>query len=193
MIIYKFTRLTRYLHLLNLTFIVLIFFSCINTAQAAIMVNISEGAAWRYSADTQQPADKWYRTNFNDNSWQTGTSEFGYGTSSFSTHLGNMQGNYSTIYVRKEFTITNIYSIIDMSFAVRCDGAFIAYINGMKVISNKAVRANPNAEILNISGFIHELLPGTNLLAVSCSNDSINSSDFSFIPIFKVYEIQGGQ
>ncbi len=43
-------------------------------------------------------------------------------------------------------------------------------------------------EQLDISGFAHELFPGTNVLGIQGFNDDIDSSNFSFIPLFKIVE-----
>jgi hypothetical protein len=157
------------------------------------MVSIKEGDEWTYFKGVQKPPRKWNQSGFDDSQWLKGTSGFGYGHTSISTHLGDMMGNYSTVYARKEFTVDNIYTVTGMTMTVICDGPFTAYLNGMKVIRSKSVRQrSQQSEKLDISGFAHELFPGSNQLSVQCSNDDVNSDDFSFIPYFEVLEYQGG-
>lgn len=169
-----------------------------HSAQAASMLQIVEGDAWQYFKGTTKPPRGWTSIDFDDSSWLNGITGLGYGGSN-RTYLSDMQGNYSTLYSRRQFNVKNIYAVTGISLSIACDGAFIAYLNGIEVIRNDSVSkstpdkpAIPLAEQLDVSGFIHELLPGKNVLAVECNNDDINSIDFSFIPLFEIFETQGG-
>jgi hypothetical protein len=153
------------------------------------IVQIKEGDEWRYFKGIQKPPLNWNRGGFDDKNWQTGPSGFGYGQGMNRTYLGDMQGNYSTVYARRALAINNIYNVTGMTLSLVCDGAFIAYLNGMEIIRNSS---SLQRELFDVSGFIHELLPGKNVLSVECTNDNINSNDFSFIPFFEVLEYQGG-
>ncbi|MBI5055577.1 MAG: hypothetical protein HZB61_03035 [Nitrospirae bacterium] len=182
------------IYLLLLAAIFLVFAamtSMLNTsfAQAGPIVSISEGDEWHYFKGTQKPPRGWNRNGFDYSNWQKGPSGFGYGKTSNKTNLGDMRGNYSTVYARSEFDINNIYAVGGMTLSLFCDGAFVAYLNGIEIIRNDSGRM---AEQFDVSGFIHELLPGKNVLSVECSNDDINSNDFSFIPYFKILESQKG-
>jgi len=190
-------KLTIYFVLMLL---LLVFMAGINdhTALAATMLQIVEGDDWRYSKGTTKPPYKWTGIDFDDSNWPNGSTGLGYGNSRNRTYLDDMQGNYSAVYSRRQFTINNIYAVSGMTFSVVCDGAFIAYLNSVEIIRNASVNKsapelNLHAEQLDISGFIHELLPGKNVLSVECNNDDISSKDFSFIPVFEVYEHRGGQ
>lgn len=161
-----------------------------NVGNVSPNVTISEGAEWSYLKGIQAPPRKWKEQGFDDSSWLKGRSGFGYGGSNNRTNLGDMRGNYSTVYARTEFTVNNIYTVTGMTLAVGCDGPFIAYLNGVEIFRNNAGMLQ--LEVLDVSGFIHELFPRKNVLAVECSNDDITSNEFSFIPIFEVHEDQGG-
>ena len=155
---------------------------------------IQEGDVWSYYKGVQDPPHKWYSYDFNDSTWQSGPSAFGYGQGFNRTYLSDMQGNYDTIYARHIFMISKPQKVAGMSLSVFCDGPFIAYLNDIEVIrtntistmSSDQLLSAPQAERYNISGFIHELMPGNNILAVQCSNDDIISSNFSFVPYFEV-------
>ena len=159
-----------------------------DSALAASMVRITDGDEWHYLKGVQTPPRYWNQNGFDDSAWLKGRSGFGYGNVSNRTFLEDMQGNYSTVYARREFNINNMYVVTGMTMSVVCDGPFKAYVNGVEVISSK----NSLPEQLDIGGFIHELIPGSNVLSVECTNDDINSKDFSFIPYFDVSEYQGG-
>ncbi|MEW6600278.1 MAG: hypothetical protein AB1499_04860 [Nitrospirota bacterium] len=157
-------------------------------------VRISEGEEWRYFKGTTNPPDKWKQIDFDDRNWLRGPTGLGYGGSN-GTYLDDMRGKYSTVYSRRVFHVNDIYSVTGMTLTIECDGAFIAYLNSVEIIRNDAVVKsapdNPtHAELLDISGFVHELLPGNNVLSVECSNDDINSKDFSFVTVFEILEYQ---
>ncbi|MBI5056778.1 MAG: hypothetical protein HZB61_09210 [Nitrospirae bacterium] len=169
-----------------------------HSAQAASMLKIVEGNKWRYFKGTTKPPHKWTSIDFEDSNWPHGMTGLGYGHSRNRTYLGDMRGNYSTVYSRRQFTINNIHAVSGINLSIVCDGAFIAYLNSIEIIRNDSVNKSastpaPQAEQLDISGFTDELLPGKNVLSVECSNDDISSRDFVFIPVFEVFEHQGGQ
>jgi hypothetical protein len=145
------------------------------TAHAASF-KIAEGDNWHYFKGIEEPPDKWHYASFDQSRWQTGQTGFGYGNA------------------RRVFTITNPTAVTGMTLSVVCDGPFIAYLNGIEIIRTNTIQVTPPdpstgkllAEPLNISGFAHELMPGSNVLAVQCSNDDIDSGDFSFIPLLEV-------
>lgn len=157
-------------------------------------VSIAEGDEWHYFKGSQEPPRGWNSSGFDNSNWQKGASGFGYGQGMSKTYLGDMQGNYLSVYVRREFTL-GYEGASSIALSVVCDGPFVAYLNSIEVIRSNAARkgsSSQTAEKLDISGFAHELVPGTNVLSIKCSNDDINSGDFSFVPSFEYTEKQGG-
>jgi hypothetical protein len=138
------------------------------TAHAASF-KIAEGDNWHYFKGIEEPPDKWHYASFDQSRWQTGQTGFGYGNGHYRTHLNDMQGTYLTLYARRVFTITNPTAVTEMTLSVVCDGPFKAYLNGIEVIRTNTVQVTPPnssmgkplAEPLNISGFAHELMPGS--------------------------------
>ncbi len=153
-------------------------------AEPLRVINVVEGDVWRYFKGEKKPKSKWNHIGFDDSGWHSGPSGFGYGDSNNNTVLDDMQGKYTSVCVRREFTVDNPNAITRMTLTIDSDGAFIAYLNGLKVIQSK-VKMN---EELDISGFAHELFPGTNVLCIQAFNDKIDSDDFTFIPRFKLVE-----
>lgn len=162
-----------------------------NAEITASAVSIKDGDEWKYFKGVEKPPRYWNQNGFDVTTWPRGSTGLGYGSTLSKTHLEDMQGSYATVYARREFSIKNIYIVTGMTLSVICDGPFKAHINGVEVISNSSVN-NFTVDELDISGFIHELLPGNNVLSVECSNDDIRSKDFTFIPYFDVFEYQGG-
>ena len=153
------------------------------TVHAASIVTIKEGDVWRYFKGTEDPPYKWNHIGFDDAVWFSGRSGFGYGDRHYNTALDDMQTNYTGIYVRREFAVSNPAAVTGMTLSVVCEGAFKAYLNGIEVIRSD-IQIN---EQLDISGFAHELLPGINVLAIQCFNADMNSSGFLFIPSFRIF------
>jgi len=190
----RFCRLIKFL----LCLILFSIFSVLETgisehtslAASTSTLKIDEGAEWHYFKGTQKPPYGWNSSGFNVSSWQKGPSGFGYGKGTNRTYLGDMKGKYLTVYARREFT-ADYQGISSMSLYVSCDGPFVAYLNGIEVIRNSAGLggiSDQSPERLDITGFAHELFPGINVLSVECSNDDINSDDFTFIPFFDLTE-----
>ncbi len=154
-------------------------------AYGARTVHIKEGDTWHYFKGPGGPPDKWQHTGFDDSGWEQGPSGFGYGKGKNNTLLNDMKGKYKTVYVRREFTIMNYSRINRVTLSLVCDGPFIAYLDGIEVLRS---RKRQRGDILDLSGFAHELDHSRNVVAIQCSNDDINSDDFSFIPVFYLNE-----
>ena len=154
------------------------------TVEAETAVDIKEGDMWSYFKGTEDPPSTWYDIDFDDSSWLTGLSGFGFGDSSYNTRLDDMQGNYKSVYARKLFSIDNPSSIKMMILKVVCDGPFTAYINGVEVTRSKTKLT----EQLDITGFAHEIRYGDNVLSVQVIIDNSNNSSFSLSPFFKIIQ-----
>ena len=68
--------------------------------------------------------------------WKAGPAGFGYGDDDDATVLKDMQGKYTTVYVRNEFELDpgEREQIIDLGLVINYDDAFIAYLNGHEVL-----------------------------------------------------------
>lgn len=156
---------------------------------SCLKVQIKEGDEWCYFKGEQKPPQGWNNSGFDDSNWQRGPSGFGYGNKQVgdqnknATNLEDMKGNYLTVYVRKDFIIDDAREVTNMILSIDCDGPFIAYLNGIEIIRNSS---GMKGEKLDISGFVYELFPGENILAVEGNNDDIDSDDFSFTPYFEL-------
>ncbi len=148
-------------------------------------VDIRQGAEWKYFKGVTRPPFKFSHINFDDSKWLKGKSNFGYGNIAgviHNTKLDDMRGRYRKIVVRRTFTIDDCDEIEKMFLKVKSDGAFIAYLNGIKMIESEF----KTDKKLDLSGWCHELLPGTNVITIEGENDDINSRSFQFLPEFQV-------
>lgn len=98
---------------------------------------IREGDAWRYFAGDLPPAG-WNQSGFDDSILQSGPSGFGYGRERNKTTLGDMQGNYLTVHVRRAFFVDNPFAVTNMTLSIDCDGPFIVYLNGIEILRNES-------------------------------------------------------
>ena len=122
---------------------------------------------------------------------------FGYGDDDDRTVLRDMQGNYTTVYLRHTFEIEaeEIEKLQELGLAIHYDDAFIAYLNGHEILRvgvekgrGQAARGIKSHEAKRPEYFrlnedvVEYLLPEDNVLAIEGHNSSKSSSDFTLDP-----------
>ncbi|MCF8357297.1 MAG: CotH kinase family protein [Prolixibacteraceae bacterium] len=161
---------------------------------------IRKGDQWKYNMP-QNLTTTWRNTGFDDSSWSSGLSGFGYGDSDDATILNGVE----TLCIRKEFRISDVNDVTDLLLHVDYDDAFVAFINGHLVASAgitplngdyTSVTVNSDHEASMYSGgnpeqFVVEnpaslLQNGINILAIQGHNVSSTSSDFTLIPFLTI-------
>ncbi len=169
---------------------------------------IQEGDTWRYfkgrsSGPPVQNGVNWTERGYDDTTgWGEGPSGFGYGDSDDATSFDDMRDEFAALFIRKIFTINDPTTITHLTLAVDYDDGFVAYINDTEIArrnlggepvdymtlaikpheASRGIRqdkdVNPQAkEYIVIDPSV--LVQGTNVLAVSGHNVSVESSDFS--------------
>ena len=106
-----------------------------------------------------------------------------------------MANNYTCVFLRRKFTVTDPYEFGALTLSAKCDDGYIAWINGVEVarynhaggfralFDGLAVLSVPEpapyiaTNIFNPSSF---LLAGTNVLAIQVFNSTLGSEDFQF-------------
>lgn len=161
---------------------------------------------WRYFKGTTAPVANW-QTIPDDSlgsGWLSGPGGFGYSDNDDGTVLTDMLNNYSTVYIRKTFTITsapaaNLHVLLTMDW----DDGFVAYLDGVEVkreLAPGAVGVEPlfsdeasglheasagsggSPAVTYDLGLASTLLPpGTHILALIGLNEALDSSDVSLI------------
>ncbi|MDA7881931.1 lamin tail domain-containing protein, partial [Akkermansiaceae bacterium] len=155
---------------------------------------LSPGANWSYRKGTSEasnPADAWRGLTFpEDASWLSGDAPIGYGDGDDLTLLNDMQGNYSTVYLRKTFTVPADQVPSRLLVRVYCDDGAIVWINGVEVGRVFVTAGDKNfddtgtnheaawEEIL-INNASNVLIGGSNIIAIHALNAGAGSSDFS--------------
>ena len=163
---------------------------------------INKGAHFKYLVPNSEIGNTWKDTGFNDQNWSEGASGFGYGDDD-----ETIIDPAISLYVRKEFEISNLEEISDIAFHIDYDDGFIAYINGIEIARDKLGTAGspvsfdtpcddyshealiyqgkqPDSfEIANVSELLKQ---GTNVLAIEVHNHTATSSDLSCIPFLSL-------
>ncbi|MBI1840338.1 MAG: lamin tail domain-containing protein [Verrucomicrobia bacterium] len=155
----------------------------------------AQDPGWRWRKGTNEastPRDAWRRIAFSeDASWQTGRTSIGYGDDDDNTLLTDMQGRYSSLFLRHAFVV-NGEPPGALLLRVRVDDGCVVWLNGSEVkrwhirqgeIPFDGVAENHEAgdefEEALIADASRVLVRGTNLLAVQVFNAGRNSSDLS--------------
>lgn len=154
------------------------------------------GSEWRYFKGTQpasQPdTTSWRGPSYDDSSWAVGRAAFYYGDPFAGTELTDMQNSYSTVFLRRQFTVANPADIKTLILRAACDDGFICWLNG-----REAMRFNMPAGEVPFDGFASSavspdpavfndypianaqalLTKGVNHIAIQLVNTTLGSSD----------------
>ncbi|MBL4585967.1 MAG: CotH kinase family protein, partial [Flavobacteriales bacterium] len=154
---------------------------------------------WRYLAPTVQVAAVWAEPTFDDSSWDVGPGGFGYGDGDDATII-----TATSIYMRHQFTVTDLSDIVEIQLAVDFDDGYVAYLNGEEIgrrnmgAVGSAVAfdafATGQHEALIYTGGAPEtiavdpsiLIAGSNTLSVQIHNRSLGSSDLTSRPFLLI-------
>ncbi len=161
---------------------------------------IKPGDIWRFLrgwGPPSDPLDAWRQLDFpEESSWEEGPSGFGARDDDDATELDDMQNNYVSVYIRKEFTVDNASLVRNTKLTVDYDDGFVAYLNGEEIVrrglgeagtlvfydtfaSSHEAGTPESFDIGNLSGLLRT---GTNLLAIEVHNESYTNGDLSMIP-----------
>jgi hypothetical protein len=180
----------------------------LHSARAADTPLVSHADTWHYHKGTNAPQANWPSlpgTSL-DATWSVGNGGFGYAdntaeTNDCQTLLPDMRNGYTTIYLRRTFSVTNVIDPGDhLKLTMDWDDGFVAYLDGGEVhreFAPGAVGIEPAFNAVATSG--HEssagnttpqpvqtydlgpvgsqLPPGAHVLAIIGLNAATNSSD----------------
>lgn len=152
------------------------------------------GSTWRYLPGRTEasPGDTaaWRKAGFDDRAWKSGPAPFYYGQPVTGTELSDMRGNYSSVFLRREFTTAKPNDVAELRLGAVADDGFIAWINGREVarhnvpegeLAFNATALGAVAEPLPFETFVITnapglLVTGANVLAVQVFNASLSDS-----------------
>jgi parallel beta-helix repeat protein len=163
---------------------------------------VSVGDTWKFfrgRSPASTPPEAWTDPNFDDSAWEAGPSGFGFSDNDDATVLDDMQGQYVTVYIRKEFTVASPIPAGALELTIDYDDGFIAYLNGREV-ARRGMPAGPatyetlasasheagTPETISLGRAADWLRAGKNVLAIEGHNNGLTSSDLSLIPALRV-------
>ena len=170
---------------------------------------IPVGATWKYKKGTAEPSSPttlWTTAGFNDASWSSGSSGFGYADSDDATVLNDMENSYTTVYVRRKITVPTLSTLESLTLSIVYDDAYVAYLNGTEIGRSASAGGAPGTPLShtataddtheNIDGIdtidllstVPLLKAGENTLAIQLLNENSGSSDASLIPAVSAVE-----
>jgi len=169
-----------------------------SAAAPASIVRVAKGADWKYrrgSEEASDPADVWRSPSFDDSGWTNGPAPFGYGDGPYGTDLTGMQGDHTSVFLRREFTVEHPARVDTIALWALYDDGFILWINGAEVarhamagvpgsfVAYHATATNAvgdgTAWTKTLTGSALPVLDGTNTLAIQVFNASVGSSDLT--------------
>ena len=167
---------------------------------------VKEGDACKVLVPTSSIGTAWRSINYNDQAWSDATTGIGYERSSGYENLigagGDIEGETydinSTAYIRIPFSIDSLEGLSSLTFRMKYDDGFIAYINGVEIASgNKpsspawnsdASTDHPDSQAISFvdtdlsTQALGLLKTGNNLLAIHSMNGDTRSSDLLALP-----------
>jgi len=161
-------------------------------AQSSYSLITPFATSWQYLDDGSDQGTAWQAENFNDNNWNSGLDELGYGDGDENTvvNSGPENAHPITTYFRHTFTVTDVNSLQDLQLLVLQDDGVVVYINGVEVYRNNMpagaiaydTLANDDLEntvtsVILPASSVHN---GANSIAVEMHQVSGTSSDISF-------------
>jgi len=170
---------------------------------------ISAGASWKYLDNGSNQGAGWKSISFNDNSWNTGNAELGYGDGGEATVVSygpSSSNKYITTYFRKKINLASISNITGLELSLIRDDGAVVYLNGVEVYRsnlptgtvNYNTLASTYIDGLNESTYLvtnissSALVVGDNVIAVEIHQNGVTSSDISFNLKLKALTSGGG-
>ncbi|MDP8243181.1 MAG: lamin tail domain-containing protein [Candidatus Hinthialibacter antarcticus] len=150
--------------------------------------------SWNYFRGTTEPSEPrnlWRALDFDD-AWRNRQAPIGYGEDFIATELTDMRYNYTTIYMRKMFEVSNLDDIGELSAVVLFDDGFNMWINGVHVAQQHVTeeelpfdalaehRENTEYVPIELPDPKEYLVEGVNVVAVQVINQYLDRSSDCF-------------
>ncbi len=174
------------------------------------IIKMNHGTGWRYLKGTEEPSPNeegeattdWTQPDFDITSWSLGPTVIGYEEKQtplpLRTELNDMNGNYVSVYIRRNITFNNLENFRNTLLEISYDDGYVAYINGEEVKRSRTLRnygepptfdqvsrnkgneARPDFIRLQDYWDLLKEAPETNVIAVQAHNQKLQgSSDFN--------------
>ncbi|MDO8630903.1 MAG: lamin tail domain-containing protein, partial [Phycisphaerales bacterium] len=163
--------------------------------QGQTNVVIQAGSEWRFMkglSEASDPTTAWRQAGFDDSQWDKGNLPIGYDGDPnfpFGIPLADMRGNYTSVFLRRTFSIGDLSQVGSLVIEAQYDDGFKVWINGTNVlnvnIASGEVAYNGSAgparesaayETFRVSNPTAFLKQGVNVIAVQLHNSSLSGS-----------------
>jgi hypothetical protein len=173
-------------------FLIICLMLAVTNLKAQIQFDLNSGYKYLKGSVADTLPSDWMSNDYNDSGWDSGTAPFRYGDGTGGTLLSDMEGNYSTVYLRSTFNAFTINRIKTITFSVNFDDGFVIWINGVRVLSNNAPETLTNTSFataytesgtpvaFDVDSSQFKLVEGENVVCVQGLNGSLASTDFYF-------------
>ncbi len=158
---------------------------------------VETGASWKYLDDGGSPGEGWMDADFDDVSWKSGSSKFGFGDGNQETLVSfgsDTENKYVAYYFRTAFFIEEADAVINLDMNLLRDDGAVVYLNGTEIRRSNMTSREVTWETLALSevtgadeDLYHTyaidpglLVEGRNVMAVEIHQASKNSTDMGF-------------
>ena len=162
---------------------------------------VLDGTTWSYHIPVEQPVADWLMPEFDDATWPTNISGFGYTDGDDNTIIDPTM----SLYLRHQFDVADLSLIDSAIFIMDYDDGFVAYLNGVEIARGNAGAPGEfiawnqdlpiDQEAVLYQGGIPEFHPldyetvmveGTNTLSIEVHNANPGSSDLTARPFLMI-------
>ena len=158
-------------------------------SQAKVLFKIGPQNYWHHFEGSKRPKSKWSHSEFDDSNWKA-TRPI--------DRIDNQSAMNTYEYMRYKFLIDNPRKIKKLVLTVVTNVAFATYLNGIEAIRSDAGvitidKANPKKlkpELIDLSGFIGELLPGPNVIAIQYKGNSASTEKQVFYATLEAFDAE---
>jgi hypothetical protein len=174
--------------------------SASGTVDSSSRTLIAAGSVWAYRrgvSEASMPTDAWRQKGYDDSAWLPGPTPIGYDpTLPLGTALTDMPGNYSSVFFRKTFVVTNLSDATSLFLDALYDDGFKVWINGLNILNRNisssevpydglalSTREDPNWETSSLPPPSTFLVPGTNVIAIQLQNILLSGSSDCFLDV----------
>ena len=112
---------------------------------------VAKNVTWGYLAGAD-PVDDWKDVGAELSDWKSGKAGFGYGygNGDYKTELKDMEDNYASVYLRREFDLARLEELAGLGLALRWDDGFIDHLNGEEILREN-IRRGEGTEATGIA------------------------------------------
>lgn len=168
---------------------------------------VQAGTSWRYQkgvAEASTPSTAWRNLNFADSAWPEGPMPIGYDPSiAMGTTLSDMRGSYTSVFLRKKFTVADPAAFGALRLEAMYDDGFKLWINGKSAltasmpsgeaaynaVATGGARESSAYDVFSIPSPASLLQAGENIIAVQLHNVSLADSSDAYIDLRLIGEL----